>query len=191
MLFEGCWQGINPQCIGEDPSIQCPTYSSAHRCYIVLCNNSLLWTMPRMPAKEGWVGVIIYFGGQWLSHHRASPWCNAHVCCHAVKTFRSTMKKQNSQHPFILPSHFPSGLSVRRMISMQSPCLKVSSPFRPLWSVQARAWWRTSMGLVNWRGNRKYHRCGKMEFFSRHSEKKVKIIIMVICFIDFQNSVGK
>lgn len=98
-----------------------------------------------------WVVVIIYFSDQLLSLGKAVPWRNLHVCCHTVKTFRSTVKKQNSQHPFILPSHFPSGLSVRRIISISSPCLTVSSFFPPLWSTRARAWWRTWMDPVNCR----------------------------------------
>lgn len=48
------------------------------------------------------------------------------------KTSKSKMEKVNLQDPFVLPSHFPSGLSVMRMISIWSPCLTVSSFFPPL-----------------------------------------------------------
>lgn len=54
----------------------------------------------------------------------------------------------------VLPNHFPSGLSVMRMISMGSPCLQLSSFFPPLTSQQARAWWMTSMGPASCREER-------------------------------------
>lgn len=131
----------------------------------------------------GWVVVIIDFDGQWLSLGKATAWCSAHICCHTVKTFRSIVKKQNSQHPFILPSHFPSGLSVRRMISISSPCLTVSSFFPPLWSTQARAWWRTWMGPVNCREAATKEITDGSSFSNIQTKQKITVL-MIICFID-------
>lgn len=55
----------------------------------------------------------------------------------------------------VLPNHFPSGLSVMRIISIGSPCLKLSSFFPPLTSQQALAWWMTSMGPVSCKEEKK------------------------------------
>lgn len=76
-----------------------------------------------MPGKDSRAhGSNYCFDDQWLSLVKVTllvKCCmHTHVPCPVVKTFRSTVKKQNLQHPFILPSHFPSGLSVRRMISI-------------------------------------------------------------------------
>lgn len=58
----------------------------------------------------------------------------------------------------VLPSHFPSGLSVMRIISIFSPCLKLSSFFPPLTSQQAFAWWMTWIGPVSCKeGKKKNH----------------------------------
>lgn len=55
----------------------------------------------------------------------------------------------------VLPSHFPSGLSVIRIISICSPCLKLSSFFPPLTSQQAFAWWMTWIGPVSCKEEKK------------------------------------
>lgn len=145
----------------------------------MLYNNLLLWTESCMPGKDSRAhGSNYCFVDQWLSLVKVTllmKCCmHTHVLCLIAKTFRSTVNKQNLQHPFILPSHFPSGLSVRRMISIWSPCLTVSSFFPPLLSTQARAWWRTWMGPVNCRekNNKRSHRSRKIQFFPKHSHKR-------------------
>lgn len=69
--------------------------------------------------------------------------CSGRIYTFNIGSKRHPLKSQenlHSQDPLaVLPSHFPSGLSVMRIISICSPCLKLSSFFPPLTSQQAFA----------------------------------------------------
>lgn len=183
MLFEGCWQGINPQYVSEDPSILYPTYSSAHRCYAMLCNELDLVCQLK---TEGWVVVIICFGGQWLSLCRASPWCNAHMFA-VMQWKHSGAQWRNRTHSILLscPATFLLG------------CLwgEWFQSYPPVWQSVHSSLPCDQRKLVPDEGLRwvplteeeteEITDVEKRSPFPDIQEKKVKIMIMmIICFID-------
>lgn len=77
-------------------------------------------------------------------------WKNFHIHIGPKRKHFEVLGNWHSQDPLaVRPSHFPSGLSVMRIISICSPCLTLSSFFPPLTSQQAFAWWMTWIGPVS------------------------------------------